>query len=106
MRWFPCAGILYFAAAAPLALPAAISSPVSSQPLPTIHSARQAHDLSPDEALRNNPVHLKAVVNYYDPYIHPRHTALFVHDESGPIFVMLQVEPVHPLQPADLLEKQ
>src|ERR1700688_2172681 len=99
MRWFPCAGILYFAAAAPLALAATESSPASSQPLPTLHSARQAHDLLPAQALRAYPVHLKAVVTYYDPYIDSRHAALFVNDNSGAVFIALPARPVLPLQP-------
>jgi diguanylate cyclase (GGDEF)-like protein len=106
MRWFPCAGILYFAAAAPLALAAVDSPRVSREPLPTLHSARQAHDLLPAQALRNYPVHLKAVVTYYDPYIDPRHAALFVHDNSGAIFVMLPARPILPLQPGDLVDLQ
>jgi diguanylate cyclase (GGDEF)-like protein len=60
--------------------------PYQSAALTTAHAA---HSLSPAEARRAYPVHLRAVVTYYDPYIDPRHTALFVHDATGAIFVLL-----------------
>ena len=52
-------------------------------------TAREAHSLSAAEAGHGYPVHLRAVVTYYDPYIDPRHGALFVHDATAGIFVSI-----------------
>src|SRR5271157_4065920 len=54
--------------------------------LPTLSTAHQAHSLTYEQALRHYPVHLRAVVTYYDPYVDVRHGALFVHDATGAIF--------------------
>lgn len=69
----------------------------SRQSLPTLITTRQAHSLSATEAARRYPVHLHAVVTYYDPYIDARHAALFVHDSTGSIFVALPSRPILPL---------
>jgi diguanylate cyclase (GGDEF)-like protein len=66
---------------------AAHALPPSSASLPTLTSVRAVHSLSAAEARRLYPVHLRAVVTYYDPYIDPRHAAMFVHDRSGGVFV-------------------
>jgi signal transduction histidine kinase/CheY-like chemotaxis protein len=55
--------------------------------LRVLTTAREAHSLSAAESGRGYPVHLVAVVTYYDPYIDPRHGALFVHDATAGIFV-------------------
>jgi signal transduction histidine kinase/CheY-like chemotaxis protein len=72
--------------------------------LPVITEARRAHSLSQEEALRRYPVHLTAVVVYYDPYIDVRHGALFVHDASGGIFVSLPARPILPLRAGALID--
>ena len=56
-------------------------------------TAREAHSLSAAESRRGYPVHLRAVVTYYDPYIDARHGALFVHDATGGIFVSVPKTP-------------
>jgi len=61
--------------------------------LRTVATAREAHSLTLEEARRGYPVHLRAVVTYYDPYIDTRHRALFVHDETGGIFVAVPAGP-------------
>jgi diguanylate cyclase (GGDEF)-like protein len=58
-----------------------------SAPLPTLTTARQAHSLHSDEARRAYPVHLKAVVTYYDPDLGNGYAALFVTDATGSIWV-------------------
>ncbi len=66
--------------------------------LPVLTTAKGAHSLTPEEAALGYPVHLQAVATYYDPYIDPRHSALFVHDDSAGIFVALpfhQLLPIH-----------
>ena len=73
-----------------------ITAPAFAQPsaLPTLTTAHQAHSLTPEEASRRYPVHLHAAVTYYDPYIDPRHGALFIADSSGGIFVSIPKFPI------------
>jgi diguanylate cyclase (GGDEF)-like protein len=72
--------------------------------LPTLVTAHDAHDLTPEEAARAYPVHLHAVVTYYDPNIDSRHGALFVHDSTGSIFVSLPKLPVLSLHAGNLVD--
>ncbi|MDR3701215.1 MAG: response regulator [Candidatus Sulfopaludibacter sp.] len=44
------------------------------------------------------------MVTYYDPYIDPRHSALFVADPTGGIFVSLPKGPVLPLHAGTLVD--
>ena len=71
------------------------------QTLPTLTTAHAVHSLTIEQATRNYPVHLTAVVTYYDAYVDPRRPALFVCDSSGCIYVSL---PAAPLQAGDLVE--
>ncbi len=89
-----------------LILSLACAAALSQSPslLPTITTAHAVHSLSPEQAARAFPVHLRAVVTYFDRYIDKRHGALFIHDPSGSIFVALPLEPVLPLQSGDLIE--
>ncbi|MGA8596759.1 MAG: response regulator [Bryobacteraceae bacterium] len=72
--------------------------------LPTLITAREAHSLTPEAAARAYPVHLRAVVTYYDPYIDRRLGALFVHDSSGGIFVKLPARPILPLRAGTVID--
>jgi signal transduction histidine kinase/CheY-like chemotaxis protein len=72
--------------------------------LPALTTAHQAHSLSSKEAARGYPVHLHATVTYYDPYVDPRHAALFVADATGAIFVIVPALPVLPLRLGTLVE--
>jgi signal transduction histidine kinase/CheY-like chemotaxis protein len=56
------------------------------------------------ESVRGYPVHLRAVVTYYDADIDPRHVAVFVHDASGAVFVQLASRPATPFRPGMLLD--
>jgi len=67
-------------------------------------TARAAHDLSLAEAGRHAPVHLRATVTYYDPFIDARHVALFVCDSSGCIFIRADHKPESPLSAGDVIE--
>jgi len=69
-----------------------------------ITTAFAAHEITLEEAARELPVRLRAVVTYYDPYIDPRRPAFFVSDATGSIFVALAVTPPVPLKPGDLVE--
>ena len=55
--------------------------------LRTITTAHEAHSLSSKEAARAYPIHLRAVVTYFDPQESAKRTALFVHDSTGSIYV-------------------
>ena len=73
-------------------------------PLPTLTNAHAAHSLTTEESARKYPVHLRAVVTYYDPYIDPRHGALFVCDFSGCIFVAIPPKPILPIRAGTVVE--
>jgi hypothetical protein len=55
--------------------------------LPTLTTAREAHNLSGDQAKRAYPVHLRGVVTYFDPDFGTGLAAIFIHDDTGSIFV-------------------
>ncbi|MGD1105442.1 MAG: hypothetical protein ABR865_00235 [Terracidiphilus sp.] len=69
----------------------------SREPLRTLTTTREVHNLPPEQAVRAYPVRLRAVVTYYDPHIDSRHGALFVHDATGCVFVSVPVRPILPL---------
>ena len=71
---------------------------------PIMATARGVHDLAPEDAARDLPVHLHAVVTYYDPYIDVRHGAIFVHDASGGVFVSVPARPILPIKPGTLVD--
>jgi signal transduction histidine kinase/ActR/RegA family two-component response regulator len=74
-----------------------------SSQLRTLNTAHEAHSLSVQDASRGYPIHLRAVVTYYDPYLDPRRAALFVCDSSGCIYVALPRTPL-PLREGSLVE--
>jgi signal transduction histidine kinase/CheY-like chemotaxis protein len=68
--------------------------------LRTLTTAREAHSLTAEEAARAYPVHLKAVVTYYNPDL----DTLFVHDSSGSVFVEAAGRPMPPLHPGSVID--
>jgi diguanylate cyclase (GGDEF)-like protein len=74
------------------------------RPLRTLTTAREVHRLSREEAARAYPIHLRAVVTYYDPYIDSRHGALFLLDPTGGIFAAVPSLPILPLRPGALVD--
>ncbi len=89
-----------------LAIAGAGAQVPSPQPggLRVLTTAREAHSLSFEESQRAYPIHLRAVVTYYDPYIDARHGALFVHDYSGGIFVVVPNVPILPVRPGTVVD--
>jgi signal transduction histidine kinase/ActR/RegA family two-component response regulator len=73
-------------------------------PLPTITTAHDAHNLTSEQASQGYPVHLHAIVTYYDPYNDPRRPACFAADSSGGIYVDLRALPAIPFRAGDLVE--
>ncbi len=79
-------------------------NPLSHQKQPIMVTARGVHNLPPEDAAREIPVHLRAVVTYYDPYIDVRHAAIFVHDASGGVFVSIPARPILSIKPGTLVD--
>ncbi len=71
--------------------------PAAAAPTP-VTTAKQVHDMPPDEAERGLPVHLVATVTYYEP----GYNLLFVSDMSGSVFVW--VTHPYPLHVGDLID--
>ena len=69
--------VLWIAAAGALA-----SAQVSRPSLPVLSCVEQVRALTPEEARRGYPVHLRVLVTYFD-----RGTDLFVQDETGAMWV-------------------
>ena len=63
----------------------AINSPQATE-LRTLTTLRDAHSLTADEARRGVPIHVRAVVTYYDVSLDARRIALFLQDSTGSIF--------------------
>jgi diguanylate cyclase (GGDEF)-like protein len=59
----------------------------SESKLPTLTTALQAHSLTSKEAKRSYPVHLRGVVTFFDPDYGTGFAAIFIHDDTGSIFV-------------------
>jgi signal transduction histidine kinase/CheY-like chemotaxis protein len=73
-------------------------------PLPTLTRAHDAHSLTLEQARRNYPVKLRAVVTYYDTNVDVRRPALFVADATGAIYILLRGFPAVPFETGDLIE--
>jgi len=77
----------------------------ASAVLPTITTARAAHQLDARAASHAYPVRLRAVVTFYDEYLDSTGTpVLFVSDASGSIYVALKPKPSVPPRPGELVE--
>ena len=96
--------VLWVALAAFCLTAGAQHGPASQRTPAIMATARGVHDLSPEIAARNLPVHLRAVVTYYDPYIDARHGAIFVHDASGSVFVSVPPRPILSIKAGTLVE--
>jgi diguanylate cyclase (GGDEF)-like protein len=93
--------------ALPLAGPKAKSDSAQSSPaqLRTITTAREAHELSTREAARGYPIHLRAVITYFEPTIvNHGWVAMFVHDSTGCIFVFVKSGSVAPIPSGTLID--
>lgn len=72
--------------------------------LPTLTTARQAHDLSSEEAKRGYPVHLRGVVTFYDPKSPNKRKGMTVHDATGSVFLRLDLGFSEQLPPGTLVD--
>ncbi len=82
-------------------LPAALAWSEDAWPeqLPTLTTAEQVRELTPDQAIRGYPVHLRAVLTYVDFNVGD----FFVQDATAGIYVNGH-DTSHNLRPGDLLE--
>ena len=71
---------------------------------PNPADAHAIHSLPPSRAVLRYPVHLRAVLTFYDPYIDPRRGVVFVCDRSGCVFVSVPRLPALSILPGDLVE--
>jgi hypothetical protein len=76
----------------------------SGKALPTLTTANAAHSLKTDEAKLGYPVHLHAVVTYYDPDTAPTVGAFFACDQTGCICVLVPPRPVLPLRAGTVID--
>lgn len=98
-------GSVPFFALAVASLTAGAQSNSPSSAVPTLLvNARAVHNLPPEVASHEIPVHLRGVVTYYDPYIDVRHAAIFVHDASGGVFISVPARPILSIQPGTLVD--
>ncbi len=80
-----------------------VASDIPSHKLPLLTTARQVHDLTPDQASLGYPVRLRGVVTFYDAY-QEGHRALFIADSTGEVFVAPGFAPLLPLHAGSLVE--
>ena len=92
-----------YAAAAVFELGMAVLAPAQDRST-VLRVSRSVHQLSHEMAASHIPVHLRAVVTYFDPFIDKRHGALFVHDRSGSVFVRVPLDPPVQLRAGDKVE--
>ena len=77
-----------------------------AEKLPTITSARLAHNLTSEQAKRGYPIHLRGVVTYFDTDTGTGFGSLYVHDSTGSIFVKLVGGAVKSLPPGSIVDVQ
>ena len=80
------------------------SLPAEPNQLPTLTTARAAHSLSSKEASRAYPVHLRAVVTYFDPGYSKGRISIFVHDRTGSIYASAPFGSMGPVPVGSLVD--
>jgi diguanylate cyclase (GGDEF)-like protein len=70
----------------------------------TLTTAQEAHSLNSQEAARAYPVHLRAVVTYFDANLGNGFAAMFVTDLTGSIWVNLPADTFASLPPGTLVD--
>jgi diguanylate cyclase (GGDEF)-like protein len=93
-----------FATVPPLLEPAAFAATAPMAKLRTITRVSEAHDLSSQEAARAYPVHFRGVVTYVDATESGAYFGMFIHDDTGSIFVRVKRGPLDSLTPGTLID--
>ena len=83
---------------------ASASATEPASQLPTLTTARAAHSLNNREAARAYPIHLRAVVTYFEPNHGNGFAAMFVTDETGSIWVNLPADTIASLPAGTLVD--
>ena len=76
----------------------------SHGPQGAIGTTREVHIMPPEAAARAYPVHLHAVVTYYDPYSAAPNASIFVDDATGGIYVSAPTWPILPIQAGTVVD--
>jgi diguanylate cyclase (GGDEF)-like protein len=87
-RWL--ANLACFGLLPGLASAAGQAVPVHPVPLRTITTAAEAHGLTDAQTALGYPVHLRGVVTSVDSSTVPGYSAMFVHDATGSIYVIVK----------------
>ena len=98
------AAIIFFAcmlSARPASAQSATTSPAA---LRTLTKANEVHSLTTVESKRAYPVHLRAVVTYFDPSYGAETASVFVHDASGGVYVSFRAGIKEKLPPGTLID--
>ncbi|MGA2652878.1 MAG: GGDEF domain-containing protein [Terracidiphilus sp.] len=66
-----------------------MTPPPREAKLPTLTTARAAHSLTDEQARRAYPIHLRGVITYFDPDFGTGQPAIFVHDDTGSVFIKM-----------------
>ncbi len=94
--------LLSLCLSASTALLPAQTLPAAHQYRPVLTTARQVHQLAPDQAALALPVRLRGVVTFYDPW-QAGHKALFIADASGGIFIAPGPAPLPPMHAGSVI---
>jgi diguanylate cyclase (GGDEF)-like protein len=86
-RWASLAAFPFFICLLSASQAQTVTPSSPKKELPAITTALQAHGLSNKEAKRALPVHLRGVITYFDPDYGTGFAAIFIHDESGSVYV-------------------
>jgi len=84
-QWTTCAAVLFSVCLISLCRAQGVAPPEDR--LTPITQAIQAHGLSNKEARRALPVHLRGIVTFIDRDIGTGYAAVFLHDDSGSVFI-------------------
>jgi diguanylate cyclase (GGDEF)-like protein len=70
----------------------AIPTEHAGKGLRTLTTAGEAHGLTTEQAGLSYPVHLRGLVTCVDPSTPPQHSAFFLHDSTGSVYVLFADE--------------
>jgi hypothetical protein len=101
-----CAVVALLFAGLLLAGPAVKAEAVTEVPgkLRTITTAHEVHSLSSKEAERGYPVHLRAVITFYDSKAPNKRKGMTAHDATGSVFLRLDQGFSQMLSPGTLVD--
>jgi len=72
------------------------TQPTQPEALRTLTTLREAHSLSAEEVRRGYPIHVRAIVTYYDYNLDPRRIGFFLQDATGSIYAGVPKDTIWP----------